>query len=235
MSSLLPRWSSIEVRCGGGGRGPRARDAAGPSSITAAWWKEQRGRRVFVDFNQNAPHKTVFGAWSVRARPGAQVSCPFAWDELEEVRPDDLTMDSVARPPGAPRGSLGRPSLPRRSTRSSSWSDAIRNPGSPMPRGHPCTRKCPESHRGWLRAGHARRGRPPINRPLPALAGRSAWAADHPSRRSSRQAGQVPLRSGTSSAGRTAWRLSLAAWTFRRMDRLRYQGRRAKRTGGRWP
>jgi len=40
-----------------------------PELITAAWWKEERGRRVFIDYNQNAPHKTVFGAWSVRARP----------------------------------------------------------------------------------------------------------------------------------------------------------------------
>ncbi len=66
-----------------------------PDLLTAAWWKEERGERVFVDFNQNAPHKTVFGAWSVRARPGAQVSAPFAWDELGEIHPDDLTIASV--------------------------------------------------------------------------------------------------------------------------------------------
>ena len=41
-----------------------------PDLITGAWWKEERGARVFVDFNQNAPHKTVFGAWCVRARAG---------------------------------------------------------------------------------------------------------------------------------------------------------------------
>jgi DNA ligase D len=63
--------------------------------ITGAWWKEERGKRVFVDFNQNAPHKTVFGAWCVRARPGAQVSAPFRWDELPAVHPDDLTMEAV--------------------------------------------------------------------------------------------------------------------------------------------
>ena len=63
--------------------------------MTAAWWKEERGRRVFVDFNQNAPHKTVFGAWSVRARPGAQVSAPFWWEELPAIHPDVLTMDVV--------------------------------------------------------------------------------------------------------------------------------------------
>ena len=45
-----------------------------PELATSKWWKEERGERVFVDFNQNAPHKTVFGAWCVRARPGGQVS-----------------------------------------------------------------------------------------------------------------------------------------------------------------
>ena len=66
-----------------------------PELITAAWWKEERGRRVFVDFNQNAPHKTVFGAWCVRARPGAQVSTPIGWDELDAIHPDDLTIASL--------------------------------------------------------------------------------------------------------------------------------------------
>src|SRR5438105_8703580 len=63
--------------------------------MTAAWWKEERGHRVFVDFNQNAPHKTIFGAWSVRARPGAQVSTPFPWDELDTIEPDALTIETV--------------------------------------------------------------------------------------------------------------------------------------------
>jgi DNA ligase D len=66
-----------------------------PDLITDAWWKEERGSRVFVDFNQNAPHKTVFGAWSARARVGAQVSTPITWDEVADVRPDDLTVESV--------------------------------------------------------------------------------------------------------------------------------------------
>ena len=66
-----------------------------PDLITAAWWKEERGTRVFIDFNQNAPHKTVIGAWTVRPRPGAQVSTPFAWDELETIVPDELTIATV--------------------------------------------------------------------------------------------------------------------------------------------
>jgi DNA primase len=66
-----------------------------PDILTAAWWKEERGERIFVDYNQNAPHKTVFGAWSVRARKGAQVSTPIRWDELDEIHPDELTVASV--------------------------------------------------------------------------------------------------------------------------------------------
>ena len=50
---------------------------------------------MFIDFNQNAPHKTVFGAWSVRARPTATVSAPFTWDELDQIHPDQLTIVTV--------------------------------------------------------------------------------------------------------------------------------------------
>ncbi len=92
---LADEWSSIEVRAAAVAVA-RQLERRRPELITAAWWKEDRGRRVFVDFNQNAPHKTVFGAWSVRARPGAQVSTPFRWDELPHVQPDLLTMDVVA-------------------------------------------------------------------------------------------------------------------------------------------
>jgi DNA ligase D len=91
---LAPQWDPVAVRRGAVAV---ARELARrrPDLITDAWWKEERGERVFVDFNQNAPHKTVFGAWSVRARPGAQVSTPFTWDELDAVLPDDLTMATV--------------------------------------------------------------------------------------------------------------------------------------------
>ena len=63
--------------------------------LTAAWWKEERGRRVFIDYNQNAPHKTVFGAWAVRARPIAPVSTPLFWEEIDTVMPDELTIRTV--------------------------------------------------------------------------------------------------------------------------------------------
>jgi DNA ligase D len=74
-----------------------ARDLARlhPDLITDQWWKELREGKVFVDFNQNAPHKNVFGAWGVRARVGAQVSTPIEWDDLMTVEPDELTMLTV--------------------------------------------------------------------------------------------------------------------------------------------
>lgn len=92
--ALLPQWTSVEVRAGAVALA-RELERRRPDLITAAWWKEERGSRVFIDFNQNAPHKTIFGAWSVRARAGAQVSTPFGWDELGHIRPDDLTIASV--------------------------------------------------------------------------------------------------------------------------------------------
>ncbi len=91
---LEPRWDSYQVRAAAVAVA-RELERRRPDLITAAWWKEERGRRVFIDFNQNAPHKTVFGAWCVRARPGAQVSTPFAWDELDDVHPDRFTLASV--------------------------------------------------------------------------------------------------------------------------------------------
>jgi DNA ligase D len=91
---LQPRWDSYEVRSAAVAVA-RELERRHPETITAAWWKEERGERIFVDYNQNAPHKTVFGAWSVRARPGAQASAPFHWEELDEIDPDALTLATV--------------------------------------------------------------------------------------------------------------------------------------------
>ena len=91
---LTPQWDSYQVRAAAVAVG-RELERRRPDLCTAAWWKEERGSRVFIDFNQNAPHKTVFGAWSVRARPGANVSTPFSWDELDSVHPDQFTIANV--------------------------------------------------------------------------------------------------------------------------------------------
>lgn len=91
---LLPEWDGYDVRAAAVAVA-RELERRRPDLITCAWWKEERGERVFVDFNQNAPHKTVFGAWCVRANPWAQVSAPFLWEELESIVPRELTMVTV--------------------------------------------------------------------------------------------------------------------------------------------
>jgi len=91
---LEPRWDSTEVRSCAVAVA-RELERRFPDLVTANWWKEERGERVFVDFNQNAPHKTVFGAWFARPRTGGQVSTPLTWDEVTTVVPDDLTIRSV--------------------------------------------------------------------------------------------------------------------------------------------
>src|SRR6266567_3444877 len=97
---LQPRWTSYEVRSAAVAVA-RELQRRRPELMTSAWWKEERGTRVFIDYNQNAPHKTIFGAWSVRARPGAQVSTPFGWDELAAIQPDELTIVTVPARVGA--------------------------------------------------------------------------------------------------------------------------------------
>ncbi|SFP01088.1 DNA ligase D [Amycolatopsis arida] len=91
---LEPRWDSYQVRAAAVALA-RLLERRHPDLITAAWWKEERGARVFVDYNQNAPHRTVFGAWCVRPRVGGQVSAPIGWDELADVDPAELTLATV--------------------------------------------------------------------------------------------------------------------------------------------
>ncbi|MCM6772342.1 ATP-dependent DNA ligase [Nocardia sp. CDC159] len=91
---LEPRWDGYQVRAASVALA-RELERRHPDLITAQWWKEQRGRRVFVDYNQNAPHRTVFGAWCVRPKVGGQVSTPLAWDELDAISPDELTLATV--------------------------------------------------------------------------------------------------------------------------------------------
>jgi DNA ligase D len=91
---LEPRWDSYQVRAAAVAFA-RELERRRPDIVTAAWWKEERGARVFVDYNQNAPHKTVFAAWGARPVAGGQVSTPFAWDELDELDPSRLTIATV--------------------------------------------------------------------------------------------------------------------------------------------
>jgi DNA ligase D len=66
-----------------------------PEKVTTAWWKEERGERVFLDFNQANRDRTMAGAYSPRALPHAPVSCPIQWDELESCDPRQFTILTV--------------------------------------------------------------------------------------------------------------------------------------------
>ncbi|MEV5613086.1 non-homologous end-joining DNA ligase [Streptomyces sp. NPDC052225] len=93
---IEPRWTFVEVRraaiaCG------RELERRMPESVTTAWWKEERGERIFVDFNQTARDRTIASAYSVRARPGAPVSAPLTWDEVGDARPRDFTVGSMPK------------------------------------------------------------------------------------------------------------------------------------------
>lgn len=63
-----------------------------PELVTVNWWKEERGERVFVDFNQMARDRLMTSAYSIRPTPRGLVSAPLEWDELPEITPSDFTI-----------------------------------------------------------------------------------------------------------------------------------------------
>ncbi len=83
-----------------------------PHAVTTSWWKEERGQRIFIDFNQNARDRTMASPYSVRRTPIATVSMPLTWEELAGADPDDYTMATVpdlVATPRRPVGGDGRP------------------------------------------------------------------------------------------------------------------------------
>ncbi|MFL6174428.1 MAG: DNA polymerase domain-containing protein, partial [Marmoricola sp.] len=80
---IEPRWDFADVRHAAiaFGRELEKRD----DQVTTAWWKEERGERIFVDFNQNSRDRTIASAYSLRPLPGAPVSTPMTWEELAGV------------------------------------------------------------------------------------------------------------------------------------------------------
>jgi DNA ligase D len=91
---IEPRWTFTEVRHAAIAFG-RELERRMPGRVTTKWWKEERGRRVFVDYNQNARDRTIASAYSVRPKPGAPVSAPFDWDELGEIQPEDFNVETM--------------------------------------------------------------------------------------------------------------------------------------------
>ena len=66
-----------------------------PDQVTTAWWKEQRGQHIFLDYNQNAKDRTIASAYSVRGRPWGPVSAPVTWAELPDVEMADFDIASM--------------------------------------------------------------------------------------------------------------------------------------------
>ena len=91
---IEPRWTFTQAR--------RATIALGrelerrlPDRVTVKWWKEERGQKIFVDYNQMARDRTIASAYSIRPNARATVSAPLRWDEVGEVHPDDFTVRTM--------------------------------------------------------------------------------------------------------------------------------------------
>ncbi|MEB3032356.1 DNA polymerase domain-containing protein [[Mycobacterium] nativiensis] len=91
---IAPRWQFGQVRLAAQAVA-REIERRVPEAATSRWWKEERGARVFVDFNQNAKDRTVASAYSVRATGDARVSTPLSWDEVPDADPAAFTIDTV--------------------------------------------------------------------------------------------------------------------------------------------
>lgn len=93
---IAPRWTFTQVRRAVIAFG-REVERRRPDLVTTAWWKEQRGEHVFLDYNQMARDRTIACAYSLRANQRATVSTPVAWDELPHCDPDDFDLRTVPR------------------------------------------------------------------------------------------------------------------------------------------
>ncbi len=91
---IEPRWTFTDVRHAAIAFG-RELERRLPGRVTTNWWKEERGERIFIDYNQNARDRTIASAYSIRPKPGAPVSAPVEWDELPEVAPEDFTVATM--------------------------------------------------------------------------------------------------------------------------------------------
>jgi len=91
---IEPRWTFTQVRRAALALG-REVEARRPDIATSAWWKEERGERVFLDYNRMARDQTIASAYSVRARPTATVSAPLLWAEVPDAEIADFTIATM--------------------------------------------------------------------------------------------------------------------------------------------
>ncbi|CAL9581411.1 Bifunctional non-homologous end joining protein LigD [Actinosynnema sp. ALI-1.44] len=93
---IRPEWDFVDVRHAVIALA-REVERRAPDLATTSWWKEERGERVFLDFNQAARDRTIASAWSVRGTPRATVSTPVSWADLSTVDPDDFDVFTVPK------------------------------------------------------------------------------------------------------------------------------------------
>ncbi|MEV2239705.1 DNA primase small subunit domain-containing protein [Micromonospora sp. NPDC049891] len=92
--SIEPRWSFGDCRRAVLALG-REMQRRRPDLVTTTWWREQRDRPVFVDYNQMARDHTMTSAYSIRPTPAALVSAPLDWAELDDARPEDFDVTTM--------------------------------------------------------------------------------------------------------------------------------------------
>ncbi|MFJ7017123.1 non-homologous end-joining DNA ligase [Streptomyces sp. NPDC101117] len=91
---IEPRWTFTQVRRAAIAVG-REMERRMPEQVTIKWWKEERGERIFIDYNQTARDRTIASAYSVRARPHAPVSAPLRWEEVGTAHPRDFDIATM--------------------------------------------------------------------------------------------------------------------------------------------
>ncbi|MFI7313138.1 non-homologous end-joining DNA ligase [Streptomyces hygroscopicus] len=91
---IAPEWTFTQVRRSAIAIA-RELERRAPDRVTTAWWKEERGRKIFVDYNQTARDRTIASAYSVRPRPHAPVSAPLRWEEVPDARPRDFDLATM--------------------------------------------------------------------------------------------------------------------------------------------
>ncbi|MEW2544515.1 non-homologous end-joining DNA ligase [Streptomyces sp. NPDC047002] len=91
---IAPRWTFAQVRRCAIAVG-RELERRMPQRVTTAWWKEERGPRIFVDYNQTARDRTIASAYSVRPKAHAPVSAPLRWEEVGDVAPRDFDIATM--------------------------------------------------------------------------------------------------------------------------------------------
>ena len=68
-----------------------------PDKYTSNIRKDKRNNKIFIDWVRNTKGATSIAPYSLRTRKNATVSCPISWDELDKVKPTDITIKNISK------------------------------------------------------------------------------------------------------------------------------------------